>query len=361
MPRLPHSLLLRARNISSLLPLVLRGARSLDSAINELRWLREHVEEICVNKPEEHFHRTLFRLCKRRSRGEPLQYILRSQPFGDLDIECKPGVLIPRPETEACTIHLAGLLVQERLRPLTEGTNQRPRQSDAQSSLKIVDLCTGTGCIPLLLHSQLTPTFKSIRCMGWDISKDAVSLARANLTRNELLKNITAPDSQSSPSITFERVDIFSDFTDQQLRDLKCDVLVSNPPYISHQSFKYETTRSVRNWEPKLALVPSIPQKGGCLPQDVFYDRLLHLHLKVCGSRILLMEVGDDEQAIRVAQLAIGRLREDLDASRVVQIELWRDSPDSLPLDNELQEYDLDGYNINVRGSGTLRAVVLVS
>jgi methylase of polypeptide subunit release factors len=96
MPRLPHSLLLRARSISSFLPLVLRGTRSLDSAVNELRWLREHVEEICVNKPEEYSRKILLRLCQRRSRGEPLQYILRSQPFGELDIECKPGVLIPR-------------------------------------------------------------------------------------------------------------------------------------------------------------------------------------------------------------------------------------------------------------------------
>jgi methylase of polypeptide subunit release factors len=224
-----------------------------------------------------------------------------------------------------------------------------------------VDFCTGTGCIPLLLHSLLTPEFTAIRSVGWDISQDAVSLARANLTRNKLLGNITASQGQTSPNINFERVDIFADFTEKQLRNLKCDVLISNPPYISPKSFKYETRRSVRNWEPKLALVPSITLKGSFLPQDVFYDRLLHLHLKICGSRILLMEVGDDEQAIRVAQLAIERLRGDLAASRVVRIELWRDSPDSLPEDNERRKVNLDGYSISVKGSGSLRAVVLLS
>jgi methylase of polypeptide subunit release factors len=98
MPRLSHPLLLRARNISPLLPLLLRTCRTLPSALNELRWLREHVSEIPERSRKYTFNpRTLLlHLCHQRARGVPLQYLLGSQPFGELDILCRHGVLIPR-------------------------------------------------------------------------------------------------------------------------------------------------------------------------------------------------------------------------------------------------------------------------
>jgi len=101
MPRLPHALLLRARNISPLLPLLLRPCRTLSSARNELRWLREHALSLTEGKRErpERVQALLLQLCLQRSRGVPLQYLLGSQPFGELDILCRPGVLIPRSVT----------------------------------------------------------------------------------------------------------------------------------------------------------------------------------------------------------------------------------------------------------------------
>jgi len=106
MPRLPHSLLLRARNISPLLQLLLYTCRTLPSAHNELRWLREHASAIAGtqrNHPRE-VGALLLKLCLQRSRGIPLQYLLGSQPFGELDILCRPGVLIPRSVT-FCICH----------------------------------------------------------------------------------------------------------------------------------------------------------------------------------------------------------------------------------------------------------------
>src|SRR5277367_5242718 len=93
MPRLLHSLLLRARNISPLLPLLLRTCRTLSSARNELRWLREHALAIAGARqghPRE-VGALLLRLCQQRSRGVPLQYLLGSQPLGELEILCRPG------------------------------------------------------------------------------------------------------------------------------------------------------------------------------------------------------------------------------------------------------------------------------
>jgi methylase of polypeptide subunit release factors len=110
MPRLSTSLLLKAYQENTLLPLLLKECRSLDSARNELRWLRERA----LRDAQEHSHfrqdqdqvtgthigwRTRLRaMCHRRSQGVPLQYLLGDQPFGDLEILCRRGVLIPRCE-----------------------------------------------------------------------------------------------------------------------------------------------------------------------------------------------------------------------------------------------------------------------
>ncbi len=110
MPRLSNSLLRHARHTNPLLPLLLRTCRDLSSAQNELRWLREHVVTVTKACPlrrtwQEHLHQ----LCIQRSRGKPLQYILGNQPFGDLDIICKPGVLIPRSIYDA--LNLTSMLI----------------------------------------------------------------------------------------------------------------------------------------------------------------------------------------------------------------------------------------------------------
>lgn len=101
MPRIPTSLLRRARRINQLLPLLLRTCRDLRSASNELRWLQEHAVATTSNDLKSPPLNTswgpyLHQLCVERARGKPLQYLLGNQPFGDLNILCRKGVLIPR-------------------------------------------------------------------------------------------------------------------------------------------------------------------------------------------------------------------------------------------------------------------------
>jgi methylase of polypeptide subunit release factors len=264
-----------------------------------------------------------------------------------------------RPETEAYTTYLADFLLESLLKPPQVVKPDVLPLKRAPDALKIVDLCTGTGCIPLLLHSLLSPAIENVSTVGWDISETAVSLAKANLLRN---RHLIAPrGTPGPPNITFDCVDIFSGFNEEQLQTLKCDILISNPPYISAQGFMHETTRSVRNWEPKLALVPSILRGGNFLPQDVFYDRLIDLHFNMCGSKILVMEVGDDEQAVRVAKMIADQLGDPSNDNRVGEIEIWRDSPDDARRSDEDCEMEINGHSILLRGSGTLRAVVLIS
>lgn len=98
MPRLNPRVLHHARKIDSFLPLVLQATRDLASAKNELRWLKEYINS---SKHQEtgyprNYNRRLRKACLDRAHGKPLQYILCSEYFGDLEILCEKGVLIPR-------------------------------------------------------------------------------------------------------------------------------------------------------------------------------------------------------------------------------------------------------------------------
>lgn len=372
MPRLPPSLIRRAHHISPYLAALLPACRDLGSARNELRWLREHVSELLSqsrlrSSSSSSNHGSLnalhlqgnssllSRLCRQRGRGTPLQYVLGSQPFGDLEIRCRRGVLIPRPETEAWAAHLAGVV---RAGVALGGDGERGVENDNSEGLGILDLCTGSGCIALLLDSLLRRRFPGMVTRGYDVNPRAVGLARENLARNvgrhELGWN-------PGHKVCFEHADIFAvDFLPSVAEEMgTVDVLVSNPPYISARGFSHDTARSVRNFEPKLALVPSpvmfssSSTKDG-RPEDVFYARLLDI-AKELSPRFMVFEVGDLAQGLRVARMA----SEWCSDSVAHDVEVWRDWPDMRPGEDEAEVVDIDGVDVPVRGSGNGRAVFI--
>jgi HemK-like putative methylase len=266
---------------------------------------------------------------------------------GPHSTENPPILTYPRPETESYILHLASLL----------SSDQPPHKS-----LSILDLCTGTGCIPLLLlHSLLNaPTTRDIPISlhGIDISPTAIALARANLHHNTTTHpNLPTPSPSHNHSLTFSQHDIFSPtliphttpFLPPHNHHHPLDLLISNPPYISPHAFNTTTARAVRNHEPKLALVPPPPgthyQKTH--PADVFYARLLDLvgHFK---PRRVLMEVGSLAQAVRVVQLAEG--------SEYGRVEIWRDEPSA---GDRGEREVVAGRKVVVRGEGRGRAVYL--
>ncbi|KAK3685842.1 S-adenosyl-L-methionine-dependent methyltransferase [Podospora appendiculata] len=375
MPRLPPSFFWQARDISPLAASLLKTCRDLPSALNELRWLREHATAAvlarnnekkapssasCSSSQRHNGHVFLQKFCARRARGEPLQYILGSQPFGDLDIQCRHGVLIPRPETEAYTMRLASIL-------LSEARNQPQQQPPPP--MRIIDVCTGTGCIALQLFHALQPAYPTLHVSGIDISPKAISLAHTNLDHNNL-----PPQSRQSPTtkqtqiITFHQADIFSPNPFPSSPDPSSsplDLLISNPPYISQQAYRKSTARSVRNHEPALALVPG-PHLGApnqtlnidlATPHqhaDVFYARLLSLAADATAQpRRILFEVADLAQAERVVGLVAGdaRLRRLYGAG----VEVWRDWPDG----GGVERVAMAGLEVAVRGEGHGRAVYL--
>lgn len=137
-------------------------------------------------------HQAYERLVARHAAGEPLAYITGFQPFCNLDISVTPDVLIPRPETEELVDWAAHFF-------------------NPAAPLKILDLCTGSGCIALALAAQLPHACVT----AVDISPRALQVARHNAERLKLQEKITFIESD-----LWENVQ--GDF----------DIIVSNPPYI---------------------------------------------------------------------------------------------------------------------------------
>ncbi|KAJ5972673.1 uncharacterized protein N7479_002591 [Penicillium vulpinum] len=198
------------------------------------------------------------------------------------------------------------------------------KSPDQGRPLRVIDLCTGTGCIPLLLHALLAPHFQQLEIIGVDISPTALSLAQENLKHNLQLGQL---EPSAATDIHFHGADVlghgsghsmpsiesllqtqlpnFGLDTSPSDQESECDLLISNPPYISQKDFRNGTTaRSVRRFEPKLALVPPYSGSGieDCMPEDIFYHRILTLAFKL-KAKLTVLECGDSNQANRVVAL----------------------------------------------------------
>ncbi|KAJ7076317.1 S-adenosyl-L-methionine-dependent methyltransferase [Mycena belliarum] len=226
----------------------------------EYKWMKRATSEV-----------PLERMLARRVAGEPLQYILAEQPFGPLTIKVKPPVLIPRPETEHWTIRLAEVL----------------NRSSART-LSVLDLGTGTGCIPLLLCNMLPAG--SVHAYGIDISSEAVSLATENaalcgfspshdITRNSFQAFQASFLDPSFPHISLGVAPPF-------------DLITSNPPYISWPEYM-QLPHSVASYEDPKALF------GGPDGLD-FYHAIAKLVARkdfLNPGAVVAVEVGDGQAA----------------------------------------------------------------
>lgn len=359
MPRLPPRLIRHAARIDQHLPRLLHECRDLESAQNELRWMKQHVTKQITKinqgtKDPASQQNELKDYIRRRAKGEPLQYILGNQPFGELEILCEHGVLIPRPETELYTAQLAKVIEELKIARLIRNTD-----AGFERPLQVADFCTGSGCIALLLHSILQPKQKlkrdgleatqtnGLTLFAYDVAANALNLCARNRSHNIRigalhpsayediwLRSANVLALGNAIQHQEARIAVEALFPKQfRLQQRYFDIIVSNPPYISPQQYRPggPTTRSVRKYEPKLALVPPPPQIGtdsvGVEQADQFYAALFRIALAT-STKVLVMEVGDNEQARRVLSLLhrlhSARLDQSQD-SRPVSFEVWRD------------------------------------
>jgi release factor glutamine methyltransferase len=164
--------------------------------------------------------RTIFeQAVGRRVRREPLQYILGAWEFWGLEFLVTPDVLIPRPETE--------LIVETALTAL----------SSKSGPFRIIDLCTGSGCIAVSLAKELPDAL----LFATDASAQALSVARKNAVRHDV-----------ADRIRFFEGDLLGPLEELDLRS-HMDLVVSNPPYIASGD-RPALQPEVRDFEPELAL-----------------------------------------------------------------------------------------------------------
>jgi release factor glutamine methyltransferase len=194
------------------------------SGRQEALWLLMHVLGISQTKlltstqrtltPDEYSRYTDL-IHQRIALNTPLAYLIGTVPFCGLTLSIQPPILIPRHETEE--------LVSELIEKLK--LHQGP--------LKILDMCTGSGCIALALAFHLP----NATVTGCDIDPQALALAIKN--KNDL----------GLSNVTFRESDIFTNLTGQTF-----DLIISNPPYLTPAEWQ-QLDADVKNWEAPHALV----------------------------------------------------------------------------------------------------------
>lgn len=192
----------------------------------------------------------LLSLAKKRSTGYPLQYILGSWQFFDLNLHVGEGVLIPRSDTE-CVCEAAFKYIKQ------------------LNSPNVLDLCSGSGAIALAIK-KYCPT------------ANVAALEKSEKAYSYLVKNIQSTKLNVLPI----KADLFT--FDENIEDETFDVIISNPPYIS-QNLQGKLQKEV-SFEPEMALFTT--------DEGVrFYKYIAEFYYKKIKSHgYLIFEYGYDQK-----------------------------------------------------------------
>lgn len=216
-------------------------------------------------KPDPEGAEQFLSLLGRRLEGEPLQYLLGEWEFLGLPFFVGPGVLIPRPETE---------LLAETALSMAEGL----------SSPSILDLCSGSGCLPIAL-GHFRP---DAGVWGVELSQKAMEYFRRNLERSGL------------GSVAAVQGDVFA--LPEEISKRQYQIITVNPPYIRRDALP--TLQEEVQREPRMAL------DGGEDGLD-FYRRLPEIcHTLLAPDGVLLLEIGEEQGAAVSALMTSAGYRE---------------------------------------------------
>ncbi|HEY1024252.1 MAG TPA: peptide chain release factor N(5)-glutamine methyltransferase [Sphingobacteriaceae bacterium] len=194
---------------------------------------------------------SILSVLKELKAGKPLQYVLGETVFYGLPFMVSSAVLIPRPETEELVDWVIG-----------------EAKSAAGQVTSILDIGTGSGCIPVALKKNLP----EVHVAAIDISRDALKVARQNAILNQV-------------EVEFNEADILQTPTPCKFR---YSVIVSNPPYIAENE-KEQMHPNVLQHEPHTALF--VPDNNPLL----FYEKIAEfalMNLRPEGS--LFFEINEN-------------------------------------------------------------------
>jgi release factor glutamine methyltransferase len=167
---------------------------------------------------------------QRLKNHEPIQYIMNKAWFYGMELYVDENVLIPRPETE----ELVQWIVDDVKASGKDVFVRKSMEADETTQLKILDVGTGSGCIPLALKK----TMPKAEVWGCDVSEEALNVARRN-------------GSSLNIRVEFQGMN-FLDHSQQKLLPT-VDIIVSNPPYVPLKD-KDQMNANVIDFEPHTAL-----------------------------------------------------------------------------------------------------------
>ena len=235
---------------------------------HEVRMMIEYVtgygQEVLITAPDKLVsadqQKQIKKIIERRARGEPLPRILGVREFWGLEFEVTPDVLDPRPDTET--------LIEAALAFLRGASPQAGGHNGTGKPLKILDLGTGSGCIPISLLSELPHA----TAVATDISAEALMVAKRNAQKHKM-----------SDRMKFIQSDWF-----EKLEDQRFDLIVSNPPYISDRVIP-NLDVEVKNHDPILAL------SGGDSGLECYKIIFLQLNKYLSEGGRAFLEIGFDQ------------------------------------------------------------------
>lgn len=201
--------------------------------------------EYVINKEQE---TSMFAALSELKLEKPIQHILGKAHFFGLEFHVNEHTLIPRPETEE--------LVQWILEEVSKNSQRE--------TLRILDIGTGSGCIPIALKKHLP----NASVYAIDISAEALKVAKNNAKMNTVIINFAKAD-----VLSLNDLNVFEE-------DMLFDIIVSNPPYVRNLE-KASMRKNVLAYEPDTALFVSDENPL------VFYDKIANLaqkHLTLHGS-----------------------------------------------------------------------------
>ena len=180
----------------------------------------------------------------RLQKGEPVQYVLGQADFARRTFHVEPGVLIPRPETAELCDWITG---------------------ECLPNVQILDICTGSGCIAITLGLNI----KDSEVTGWDISEDALRIARKNV------------ETLDATNVKIEHKDALILSDDGK----RWGIIVSNPPYICEKE-KTEMEKNVLEYEPDIALF--VPDED---PLKFYRAIAEFARIGLCNNGLLYFEI----------------------------------------------------------------------
>lgn len=201
------------------------------------------------------------RTLKHRAIGEPIEYILGRTEFYGLPLTITKDVFIPRPETE--------ILVEEAIKVISSIEYPCLFGRQGASSIDVLDLCTGSGCIAVALAKSLP----HVKITATDVSFSALGVAEKNAEINRV------PD-----RIAFLKSDLFESLQ----ADMRYAVCVCNPPYIA--------SLDIPGLMPEVQFQPRISLDGGKDGLDFYRKAILSLPRYLQAGGFLIMEIGFNQR-----------------------------------------------------------------